>query len=74
MKDRNQAFLQHRPQVDEHIAATDEVEFGKGRVFHHVLFREDAYFAHAFADLIVGIHLREETAETLGRQVLDDAQ
>ena len=56
MENGNQAFLQRRPQVDQHVAATDEVEFGKRRVFHHVLFREDAQFAHAFADLVVGIH------------------
>ena len=49
VEDGNKAFLEGGPQVDEHIAATDEVELGEGRVLYHVLLGEDAHFASAIS-------------------------
>src|ERR1017187_8911159 len=74
VEDGNKAFMERRPQVDEHVAATDEVELREGRILYHVLLGKNTHFAHALADLKVGIHFRKEMPQTIRGNVLDDAR
>ncbi len=46
------AALQQRLRVDQHVAATDQVELRKGRVLGQVMPREDAQAAHFLVDLV----------------------
>src|SRR5262249_6956582 len=55
MEDREDAPLQGRIQVDQHVAATDQVEARKGRVGDHVVPRKDAQVAHGLADLVAAV-------------------
>ena len=47
VKQRDQLLLQITVQIDQHVAATDEVEFGKRRVFDHVLLGKNQQIADA---------------------------
>ena len=66
MEDRHHLLLQHRPEVDEHVAAADEVEPRERRVLRQVLAREHAHFADRLRDLVAAIHLDEEPPEPIG--------
>ena len=47
MKKRQQLFLQLRFQIDQQIAANQQVEFRERRIHDHILGRKD----HRFTDL-----------------------
>ena len=66
-------LLQRRLQVDEHVAATDEVDLGEGWVGQHVVPGEHAHVADRLADAVAAVHLGEETPQALRRDVLRDA-
>ena len=75
MKQEDQLLLQLRPQVDHEVAATDEVEFGEGRVLDHVLLGKDNHVADALADAVPGA-VRfggKKPRQSLGREVGGDA-
>jgi len=61
MEKGEEFFLQFPSHVDEEIAAEDAVEFGKRRVFDHVLLGKNQHVADAFVDAI-------RTAVGLGRK------
>ncbi len=59
----NQLLLQFRAHIDQHVAATDQVEFGKGRVLDDVLLGKDHQIADAFVDAVgAAVRLLEEKA------------
>ena len=75
MKQGDELLLQVAAHIDQKVAATDEVEFGEGRVFDHILLGKDQHVADAFVDA-VGAALgfgREETRQPLRRDVGGDA-
>ena len=47
---RQQLVLQFRLEIDEQIAAADQIELGEGRVLDQVLRREDHHLADVFLD------------------------
>ncbi len=55
VKRRQRLFLQVRLHVNEHIAATDQVNLAKGRVFDEVVNGKNASFTEYFVDLIAAI-------------------
>src|ERR1039458_9780681 len=71
----NERLLQVLADIDQQVAATDQVEFGKRRVFDHVLLGKDQQVADAFVDAIgaaAGLG-REEPGQPLRREVGGDA-
>ena len=71
----NELLLQVPAHIDQEVAATDQVEFGEGRVFDHVLLGKDQHVADAFVDAVgaaVGLG-REKARQPLRRDVGGDA-
>ena len=71
---REQLPLQLRVQVDEDVAAEDQVEPRERRIPGEVLAREDAQVAHHLADAVAAVDPREEAAQPLGDDVGRDAR
>ena len=65
--------LQRGAEIDQHIAATDQVQIRKGRIGHHVLAGENAHLAHRFIDAVAAFGLHEKPPHPLGRHVHLDA-
>ena len=56
-------FCSSRAHIDQQVAATDQVEFGKRRVFDHVLLGKDQHVADALVDAVgAAVRLRGEKA------------
>ena len=75
MEKGNEFFLQFRAQIDEQVAATDQVEFGERRVFQHVLLGKHQHVADAFVNAIgatVGLD-GEKSRQPFRREVCGDA-
>ena len=69
VKDRQQAFLQIRIQIDHQVAAGEQVEPGERRVFDEVLRREDRQLADFFADAIGAVVVRKIPVQRRGRNI-----
>ena len=72
---RDELLLQLRAQVDQQIAATEQIELGKGRILDDVLLGEDQQVAEAFMDAIaaaIGFG-GEEARQAFGRKIGGDA-
>src|SRR5258708_24170466 len=54
------AFLRLRTEVDQKVAASDQIHFRKGRILEKIVLREDAHVPHQLADLEAAINLDEE--------------
>src|SRR5262245_66670743 len=72
MQQRQDLFLQNRLEVDQQIAATDQVHMRERRIGDDVLSREDAHVAERLADAVTSLRLDEEAAQSLRRDVLHD--
>ena len=73
VEDREDALLQRGAEVDQHVAATDEVELGERRVPRQVLLREYTGLPDRLADLIAAVRGHEEALQPLGRDLVLDA-
>ena len=69
MEDRQDPLLQGQVQVDQHIAATDQIQMGKGRIVGEVVPRKDTQVPDRLADLVMMIDAHEEMAEPFLRHV-----
>ncbi len=65
-------LLQHRLEVDQHVAAADQVDARERRVGEHVVAREHAHVADRLADPVAAVDLDEEAPQPLGGDVLRD--
>ena len=50
MEQGNEFFLQIPANIDQEIAATEEIEFGKWWIFNYVLLGKDKHVADAFVN------------------------
>lgn len=66
---REDAALQVGVEVDEHVAAADEVEPGEGGVAGEVVLDEDAQVAHALPDPVAALGRVEEAGQALARHI-----
>ena len=74
MEQRNELFLQIAAQVDQQVAATDQVQLGEGRILDHVLLGENQHVANVFfdaKDAVIRLG-REEARQPLRRKVGGD--
>ena len=69
MKNRHQSFLQNRPEVDQHIAATDKVYARKRRIFEKVLPSKNTHIADGFGDSIATLHFSEKASQPFRRNI-----
>ncbi len=72
VEERQDLLLQRRLQVDEQVAAADQVDLGEGRIGQHVVPGEHAHVADRLADAVAAVHLREEAPQALRRDVVQD--
>ena len=55
MKNLQQLLLQHRPQINHHVAATDEIQLGERWITHQVVPDEHAEVAHRLVDAVAAV-------------------
>ena len=72
MERRDHAFLQGWCEVDEQIAAADEVDARERRIGRDVLLGEKAHLPDGFADAVLVILAGEEAPQALGRDLRFD--
>ncbi len=68
---RQQARLQLALEVDQDVAATDQIEAQEGRVLHQILAREDHRIAQALVDLVAVAMRREMGADAVAIHVCE---
>ncbi len=66
-------LLEGRLQIDEQVAATDQVHAREGRIGDEVLPREDDHLAQRLADTVAAFFLDEEPPQPLRRDVIGEA-
>src|SRR5207244_13227326 len=69
MKNGHDPLLQNRPEVDQHIAATDNVYARKRRILEKVLPGENAHIADRFGDSIATFHFDEKATQLFRRDI-----
>ena len=69
MKELNQLILQLRLQINQQVATTQQVEFGKGRVNNDVLLCKDHHLPNFVAHPQATRVLHEKAAQTFGRHL-----
>src|SRR5215470_5463430 len=67
VKEAHDRSLHGRSEVDEHVPAKDEIEFGEGGILGDILTREYARIADGADDLVAAIGAQEEALQALGR-------
>src|SRR5205807_7201381 len=72
MKLRDAALVQFRTQINEDVAAADQVEPGKWRIGCDVLSCEGADVSHIAMDLVSAVALDEKSFQSRGRNVFLD--
>src|SRR5215472_10681205 len=73
MKQGEDAFLKRRREIDQDVAAADEIDLREWRIARDILFGEDAQIANRTADSISSFLLREEPTQAIGRHIRRDA-
>ena len=73
MKQRHEPVLQLRVQIDQQVAAGDQVELGEGRILDQVLHGEDGHLADVLADAIGAVVAGEVALQTLRRDIAGNA-
>ena len=66
---RDESPLQVHVEVDEDVAAADQIELGKRRIPREVVLDEDAEVANALADAVPAVDAIEKPQEALRRHV-----
>ncbi|MEC5164017.1 hypothetical protein RCH08_005207 [Janthinobacterium sp. CG_S6] len=74
VEQRNQALLQLGVQVDQQVAAAQDVELGKRRVRNDVLLGEDDHVADLLLDVVAVLFRHEKMLQPLGRDVVGDGR
>src|SRR5713226_7028221 len=69
MKDRHDSFLQNRPEVDQHVAATDDVDPRKRWILKEILSSEDTHITDRFVNSIATFHVDEKAAQPFRRDI-----
>ena len=74
MEQPHQLLLKFGAQVNQHIAAGEEVQPRKRRVLDEAVHREEAHLAQLFLHLVRMVLLDEEALQALGSHVFRNAQ
>ena len=69
MKQWNQLLLHLRRQVDQQVAATQDVQLGERRIHDQILRRENDHFPNLFTDPVAMLFFCKEPAEPLRRDI-----
>src|SRR5215471_7886252 len=72
MEDGNYFLLQNWAEIDQHVAAADQIHTRKGGIAKHVLSRENTHVADRLGNLITTRYLVKEPAQTYFRDFADN--
>src|SRR6266852_4865899 len=72
MEERQDPLLQRDVEVDQQVAAANQIEPRKRRVAKNIVLGEDTQLANGLADLILAVDLGEKAAQALGADVDGD--
>ena len=67
MKDRYYPVLQHRSKIDQHVAATDQVDLGERGILGQILAGENTSIANRLVNPVTLVRLGEEALPPLWR-------
>jgi len=70
MEDRKDAAMDATVEVDQNVAAANQIEAGEGRVSGDIVAGKDAVLAKLFSDLVLAIGLGEKSGEAVRREVV----
>src|SRR3954469_11017671 len=73
MKDREHFSLQRAIEINENVAATDQVHVRKRRIIKEILPRENDGVAQALGDAVTAVFFGEKAAEPFGRDIMHKA-
>ena len=73
VENRDHLLLHRRAEIDQHVAATDEVHLRERRIGDDILPREDTDIPDGLADAVAAVRPREKAPQPLGRDVGLDA-
>jgi len=74
VKERQQFFLQIRRQIDQQIAADEDIQLGKGGLHDDVLRGKGHHLPDLLADPVAVIFLYKKTFQSLGRHISRDVE
>src|SRR6266436_1900341 len=69
MKDGHDPFLQNRPEVDQHVTATNDVDPRKRRILKKVLSSENTHITDHFVNSIATFHFDKKTSQPFRRDI-----
>src|SRR5258707_2486056 len=69
MKNGHDPSLHNRPEVDQHVTATDDVDPRKRRILKKVLSSENTDIADRFINSIATFHFNEKASQPLRRDI-----
>ena len=73
IEDGEDGLLQYGLEVDEHVAAADEIELAEGRIRKHVVRRKDDHLSDALGDEVLVVFLDEVLGKPCRRHVIGNA-
>ena len=62
MEGGHDAFLEFGFEIDQHVAATDQIDAGEGGIGEEILAGEDDLLAEGFDDAVAALFFHEESA------------
>jgi hypothetical protein len=69
MKDGHDPFLQNRPEVDQHVTATNDVDARERRILKKVLSSENTHITDRFVNTIATFHFDKKASQPFRRNV-----
>src|SRR5260370_23712403 len=69
MKDGHDPFLQNRPEVDQHVTATDDVDPRKRRILEKIVPSKNTDIADRFVNSIAAFHFDEKASQPIRRNI-----
>ena len=70
MKDGEDGLLQHGLEIDQHVAAADQIKLSEWGIGKHVVRRKDDHLSDLFGDVILLVFLREVLGKLFRRKIL----
>src|SRR6266478_6610670 len=69
MKDGHDSLLQNRPEVDQHVTATDDIDPRERCILKEVLSSENASIADRFVNSITTFHFDKKASQPFRRDI-----
>src|SRR5262245_22840111 len=72
MEHAHQFFLDRLSEVNQHVAANNQVEFGKWRIARQILTREYTQVTNLLVDAVTAVGARKKSPKAFRRNIIGD--